>query len=231
MTGQHDDNEPWAGFPGDSADDVLELGDDRPRRRQAPSWWPPRISRFAAVLAAVALVVGLGVGLGVGYTAGPRSAATPGATASGGGPPAEPVVAGGPTLAQTGNLCSVQDGTTLQLGVQVINGSAAPLTLGQVRAVLPMGGLRVTGWTWGPCGELNAGPHNGGDPQGAEPDQYLTAGASGWVNVTVQVLVTCPSPLPVQFTVSYEQYGKFGTVQLPGFQDLGIVRYSGCPAG
>jgi hypothetical protein len=92
-----------------------------------------------------------------------------------------------------------------------------------------MGGLQVTGWTWGPCGELNAGPHNGGGPQGAEPDQYLTAGASGWINVQVKVLVRCPGSLPVQFMVSYDQHGKLGSVQLPGFQDLSIVRYSGCP--
>ena len=79
----------------------------------------------------------------------------------------------------------------------------------------------MTGWTWGPCGELNAGPHNGGDPQGAEPDQYLTPGANGWINVQVKVLVRCPNPLPVQFVVSYAQHGKIGTVQFPGFQDLG----------
>ena len=43
------------------------------------------------------------------------------------------------------------------------------------------------------------------------------------------MLVKCPNPLPVQFVVSYEQRGKIGTVQFPGFQDLGAVPYSGCP--
>jgi hypothetical protein len=227
VTGQQDDG-PWTGFPRESADDVLELGDDRPRRRLGPSWWPPQIPRFVVVLAAVTLVLGLGVGFGVGHATGSRQAGKPAATASASSTSAASVSSGGPALAQTGNLCSVQQGTTLQLGIQVINDSATPVTLSQVRAVVPMWGLRVTGWTWGPCGELNAGPHNGGDPQGSGPDQYLIAGASGWVNVQVKVLVHCPTPLPVQFIVSYEQYGKLGTAQLPGFQDLGVVPYSGC---
>jgi hypothetical protein len=230
VTGQQDDG-PWMGFPRESADDVLELGDDRHRRRLGPSWWPPQIPRFAVVLAAVTLVLGLGVGFGVGQATGSRPSGRPVATASGRSTSAAPVAAGGPTLAQTGNLCSSQLGTTLQLGVQVSNDSTAPLTLGQVRTVLPMGGLQVTGWTWGPCGELNAGPHNGGDPQGSGPDQYLTAGASGWVNVQVKVLVRCPNPLPVQFIISYEQFGKLGTVELPGFQDLGAVPYTSCSSG
>jgi hypothetical protein len=243
VTGQQDDEPPGirlpgaSAFPGESADDdVLELGADRPGRGLRPSWWPswrpPRLPRFAAILVAAALVVGLGVGLGVGYPAGVRhqAAGTPAATAQGSGTPAASVAAGGPTLAQTGNLCSAQQGTTLQLGIQLTNDSATPLALGQVRAVLPLGGLEVTGWTWGSCGELNIGPHADGDPQGPGADQYLLSGASGWVTVTARVLVACPSPLPVQFVVSYEQHGKLSTVQFPGFEDLSAVPYSGCPA-
>jgi hypothetical protein len=229
VTGQQDDG-PWMGFPRESADDVLELGDDRPRRRLGPSWWPPQIPPVAMVLAAVTLVLGLGVGFGVGHATGSRPSGQPAATASGSSTSAASVSAGGPTLAQTGNLCSVQHGTTLQLGIQVINDSASPLTLGLVRAVLPMGGLRVTGWTWGPCSELSAGPHADGDPPGPGADQYLPPNAIGWVTVVVQVLVTCPNPLPVQFVVSYEQHGKLSSAQFPGFQDLGAVPYSHCSA-
>jgi hypothetical protein len=228
VTGQQDDD-PWMGFPRESAEDVLELGDDRPRRRLGPSWWPPPIPRFAVILAAATLVLGLGVGFGVGHASGSRRSGRPAPTASESSTSAASVSSGGLVLAETGNVCSAQQGDTLQLGIQVANDSAAPLTLGQVRAVLPMGGLRMTGWTWGPCGELNAGPHNGGDPQGSGPDQYLTPGANGWINVEVTVVVRCPNPLPVQFVVSYEQHGKIGTVQFPGFQDLGAVPYSGCP--
>ena len=214
---------------------MLELGADRPGPGLRPSWWPswrlPRLPRFAAILVAAALLVGLGAGLGVGYTAGVRhqAAGTRAATARGSGTPAASVAAGGPTLAQTGSLCSAQQGTTLQLGIQVTNDSATPLALGQVRAVLPIGGLQMTGWTWGPCGELNIGPHADGDPQGAGADQYLSPGASGWVTVIAKVLVRCPDPLPVQFVVSYEQHGKLSTAQFSGFQDLGAVPYSGCP--
>jgi hypothetical protein len=181
------------------------------------------------ILAAVTLALGLGVGFGVGHATGSRPAGQPAATASSSSTSAASVSSGGPTLAQTGNVCSAQQGGTLQLGIQVANDSAAPLTLSQVGVILPMGGLRMTGSTWGPCDELNAGPHNGGAPQGSEPDQYLTPGATGWINVTVKVLVRCPTALPVQFTVGYVQHGKLGTVQFPGFQDLGLVSYSGCP--
>jgi hypothetical protein len=228
VTGQQDDD-PWIGFPRESADDVLELGDDRPRRRLGPSWWPPQIPPVVMAAAAATLVLGLGVGFGVGHAAGSRQAGRPRAAVSASNSSAAAAAIGGPTLAQTGNVCSAQQGDSLQLGIQVSNDSGAPLALGQVQAILPMGGLQETGWTWGPCGELNAGPHNGGDPQGAEPDQYLTTGATGWINVTVKVLVHCPEALPVQFRVGYAQHGKLGMAQFPGFQDLGLVSYSGCP--
>jgi hypothetical protein len=237
VTGQHDDEPSWARFPAEpDGDDVLELGTDRPHRDLRPSWWPsrrpPRLPRSAALLAVAALVVGLGVGLGVGYPAGERhhAAAAPSATPSGSSTPAASVAVGGPTLTQTGNLCSAQHGTTLQLGVQVVNDSAAPLTLFQVQTVLPMNGLRVTAVRWGPCSELPIGPLPDGDPQGGAVDQYLTPEASGWFTITVKVLVSCPQPLPVQFVVAYAQHGKLNTVPLAGFNDLGDVSYSGCPA-
>jgi hypothetical protein len=40
--------------------------------------------------------------------------------------------------------------------------------------------------------------------------------------------VACPRPLPVQFSVSYQENGRTGTAQLPGFPDLGQVTYTGC---
>jgi hypothetical protein len=237
VTGQHDDEPSWARFPAEpDGDDVLELGTDRPHRDLRPSWWPsrrpPRLSRSAALLAVAALVVGLGVGLGVGYPAGERhhAAAAPSATPSGSSTSAASVAVGGPTVTQTGNLCSAQHGTTLQLGVQVVNDSAAPLTLFQVRTVLPMNGLRVTAVTLGPCGQLPSGSLAENDPQAAGINQYLPAQATGWFTITVKVLVSCPQPLPVQFVVAYAQHGKLNTAPLAGFNDLGDVSYSGCPA-
>ncbi|HXP57122.1 MAG TPA: hypothetical protein VN847_19290 [Streptosporangiaceae bacterium] len=236
MTGPYDDEPPWGRLPGDRADDdVLQLGSDRPRRDLRPSWWPswrpPRIPRFAAILAVVALVVGVGAGFGAGYTAGRHhaAAAAPAAAASGATPSAA-AMAGGPTLAQSGNVCSAQHGKQLQLGIQVVNDSTTALTLYQIRPVLPMGGLRVTSINWGACGQLPIDPLADGDPQAAAIDQYLPAQAAGWFTITVQVLVSCPSALPVQFQVAYGQHGKISTVPMAGFNDLANVGYPGCPS-
>lgn len=235
MTGPYDDEPPWGRLPGEPDDDVLQLGSDRPPRDLRPSWWPswrpPRLPRFAAILAVAALVVGVGAGFEVGYTAGQHhaTAGTPAATASGSDPAAAAGTAG-PTLAQTGNVCSSQHGTMLQLGIQVANDSTTALTLFQVRPVLPMGGLRVTAIGWGPCGQLPISPLADGDPQAAAIDQYLPAQATGWFTITVKVLVSCPGPLPVQFEVAYGQHGKISTVPMAGFNDLANIGYSGCPA-
>jgi hypothetical protein len=231
VTGQQDD--------GPAEDDVLEQGRDRwsapswrpgwwPSRglSHGLSWWPPRISRPAAVVSVAALILGLGVG----YLAGARtSGRNPGPAASAHGrSSAQPVSAGGPTLEQSGNQCSAQHGTTLQLGVEISNLSGKPLTLGQVRVVLPLGGMRVTAVNWGSCGERPS--HTQDPPQNNATDRYLPPGASGWLTATAEVLVPCPKPYPVQFAVGYVQDGQYRRVLLPGFPDLGSVSYSGCPA-
>jgi hypothetical protein len=64
----------------------------------------------------------------------------------------------------------------------------------------------------------------------ALPAVTLPAGATEWPTITFDVLVRCPSPLPVQFLVSYTISGKPATAQLDEFPDLGQVAYSGCPA-
>jgi hypothetical protein len=204
---------------GAAEDDVLEQGRDR---RPAPSWWPPKISRFAAALSVVALLLGLGVGYLAGVRHGPGGTApAPSASAS-----SLPVSAGGPTLEQSYNRCSAQDGTTLQLGVELTNQSATPLTLSLLRVILPLGGMRVTDVTWGPCGEILGSTED--PPQDDATNRYLMPGASGWLTITVTVLVACPQYAPVQFKVGYLQHGKLSTVQLPGFPDLSGVSYSGC---
>ncbi|HEY0719105.1 MAG TPA: hypothetical protein VGD68_15945 [Streptosporangiaceae bacterium] len=214
----------WPGIPGQAhgpgEDDVLEQGGDR---RPGPSWWPPRVSRAAAALSVLALLLGLGVGYlaGVRHSpGGPATAPVPSASDS-----APPVLIG-PTLEQSYNRCSAQDGTALQLGVELINQSATPLTLSMVRVVLPMAGVQVTSVTWGPCGEVPGSTED--PPQDDATDRYLMPGASGWLTVTVKVLVSCPQYVPVQFRVGYLQHGKLSTVLLPGFPDLSNVSYSGC---
>ncbi len=232
MTGQQDD--------GLATNDVLEQGgQDRwsapswwPSR--GPSWWPPKISRPAAIVSVVALVLGLGVG----YLAGSRhtaGGATGGATspaaasrasASRAGAAAQPESLGGPTLEQTSNECSAQHGTTLQLGIEISNLSGSPLTLGQVKAFTPLAGLRVIAVSWGACGELPSLSLDA--PLKDATDQYLPPGASGWLTVTATVLVRCPGPDPVQFSVGYLQRGRYRQILLPGFPDLSGVSYTGC---
>ncbi len=227
MTGQQDD--------GLAEDDVLEQGRGRrptpswwPSRRlsRGPSWWPPKISRPAAIVSLVALILGLGVGYLAGSRQHPAGGATSPPSPARSSPSAQPLSLGGPTLEQSGNQCSAQHGTTLQLGIEVSNLSPTPLTLSQVRVVLPLGGLRATAVSWGSCGEL---PNIIQDPpQNDAIDRYLPPGGSAWLTATVKVLVACPQPFPVQFAVGYVQHGKASLVKLPGFPDLGGVAYSGC---
>ena len=193
------------------ADDVVELAG---RRLHLPSWRP---SRGAGVLTVAALIAGLVAG----YTAGDRhalgSAALPKPTRT-----ATPVVlpADSPTLAQDTGACSTQTGRELQLGVQITNQSAAPLTLQTVRAVLPMGGLKQVTQQWAPCGALPSGL--------IQADNILQPGASTWLTVTFKVQLRCPGPLPVQFTVGYLSQHHSAAASLPGFPDLSQVSYSGC---
>jgi hypothetical protein len=200
-----------------AGDDVLEMGR---RRRPVPRWRPPTA---ALVLAAAALLAGLAVG----YAAGDRHAGkpvSPSRTAAA-SPPAPIFAAGGFPLSQSGPECSAQIGDELQLGLEVTNLSATAITLRRVRVVLPLGGLRATAQAWGPCGEL---PGAGEVPGHALPPT-LGPGASAWFTVTFQVLVRCPGPLPVQFTLVFDQNGRSaGAMPLPSFPDLSQVPYGTC---
>ena len=191
--------------------------------RHFPSlnWRPPR---GAAILLAAGLVIGLVAGYAAGYRQAPRNA-SPSAASPGSASPAPSLAtgtavpyAGGPALTQATGTCSSQSGRELQLGVQVTNGSAAEIELGLVHAVLPLGGLRAISQQWAPCGALEVG----------QVPAALGPGNSTWFSVTFQVLVKCPGPLPVQFTVDYTSAGQSAAVNLPGFPDLGQVRYTGC---
>lgn len=215
---------PWAD---DSAADLVEQGGRRffPSLNWSPRWRPPR---GAAVLLIVGLVVGLAAGYAAGYRQAPRNASAPTAGPSPTPPPpAQTVIKGTAilplegTLTQATGTCSVQSGRKLQLGVQVSNGSAEPITLGRIHTVFPLGGLREISQQWSPCGTIGA----------VEVPASLAPGDSTWFSVTVQVLVRCPAPLPVEFTVDYTWAGGRAAVNLAGFPDLGHVPYAGCPSG
>jgi hypothetical protein len=246
----------------------------RPRWLPALDWRP---SRGAAVLGVAALIAGLVAGYAVGYgrparggplpgttaakaapSAAPASAAPPGSTTLAGGFGAYAPAAGiagfaGTVIDQTAGACAVQHGRELQLGVEVINLSGTTVTLGQVKPILPMGGLRAVSQQWAPCAAISPSwLIVGGDgtvtiiravgqsevpgmPPGAmrlgdalQGDDVVPPGGTAWFSVTFQVLVSCPSPLPVQFSVSYQANMRPGTAQLQGFPDLGKVAYTGC---
>jgi hypothetical protein len=200
-----------------AGDDVLEVGGGR---RLVPRWlWPPG----GLMVGGAALLAGLAFGYAAGAqrSAGPAAPPSPSRAVA----PAEPFSAGGFPLSQSGPQCSVQAGRELQVGVQIMNLSPAVVRLRRVEVVLPLGGLRVISQVWGPCGEL---PAAGQAPAGILPPA-LGQGASSWFTVTFQVLVRCPQPLPVQFTLDYAQQGQLAAIRLPGFPDLSQVPYSGCP--
>jgi hypothetical protein len=189
--------------PGDA--DVLDVGGRWPR---------DSLRRQRAGLVVAALLFGLVTGYLAGHTqTGVQPRAHPAASA---------IVPSATALADTGYRCAVRDGADLQLGMEVTNQSGLPLTLGRVTAVLPLGGLRPVSTQAGSCGLLAGG--------GYPPAQSVAPGATGWLTVTFAVLVSCPQPLPVQFTVSYVQHGHPVTARFAGFPDLGDIRYGHCGA-
>jgi hypothetical protein len=167
------------------------------------------------------LIATLAVGIGVGFFSG-RHAARSGAPAT------TTVVrsvtpSSGPfdQVISTGARCSAQIGHQLQLGVEVRNELTVPVKLIDARTALPMGGFRLTGTVRGACGML----------PGADDtiDGYeLAVGAAVWLTVRLEVLVACPTPLPVQISLRYVQAGHNETAIVGGFPDLGGVPYSGC---
>jgi hypothetical protein len=218
---------------GSSEPDILEQGSRRrPPRLPSPRWRP---SRGASILAAVTLAIGLAAGYAAGHGQGPGTVAAPGKTAAPAGqtpgdfspgttvtgePPAS--TGFGPALTENPGTCSVQAGRDLELGIPVTNLSAETVLLESVKPVLPVGGLlKVLSWRWAPCGF---------DQDGLVPDTVaIGPGETTWVTAVVQPLVACPGPAPLQFQVSYSIDSQKSTINLPGFPDLGAVRYSGCP--
>jgi hypothetical protein len=187
--------------------DLLELGQAR--------WRRPAL--FGLVAAAM-LLAGLG-----GYRIGTEHAPTGGrSTGPGAASPSSGSAGseGQPPVTGTGNRCSLQLGDRLQLGVEIVNQSSTTVTLGPIDAVLPLGGLRRTAGAVGTCGQLSS---SGGAAGAAFP-----AGASTWLTMTFDVLMPCPTPMPVQFVVGYTQGGQHADSRLSAFPDLGGVPYTGC---
>ena len=224
----------------------------RPRWLPASGWRP---SRGASVLGIAGLIAGLIAGYAVGHgqlagasrppsgTASPSPALS--VSASGfviNGPAAGISGLTGTEIQQTAGACSAQHGHELQLGVEVINLSGTTVTLGLVKPILPLGGLRAVAEQWAPCGAISpSGLVQGGDgtvtfvqgPPGqssgaVQGDDVVPPGGTAWFSITFQVLRSCPGPLPVQFSLAYQGATAPGTASLPGFPDLSRVPYTGC---
>jgi hypothetical protein len=193
--------------PGAASDaDMIEMGGHPPR-------WPWGSARGPAIsIAVTALVAGLPLGF-IGGRAGGRPSRA--ATA-----PTTVLPAGDTAISATGSRCAVQLGHTLQLGIEIMNQSDRTVVLRQLKPVLPLGGLHAIASQWGTCGSL--------PEPGLGQATSLASGATGWLTVTFDVMVSCPQPLPVWFKVSYMQAGRLATAELDSFPDLGQVRYNNC---
>jgi hypothetical protein len=174
-----------------------------------------------------ATLVGLLVGYALGHHRAPNTPNTPSTPVQSTAPatsatPREssaPVI--GPAFFQTGTTCSVQHGHRLQLGIQIENQTSSTAHITKVVTIEPLPGLRQITARVGTCGQ-DRGTQASSDPAA------VPSGAATWVTVTVQVLVRCPGPDPVQFVVHYGQGERTEGEKLAGFVDLGYVPYAGC---
>ena len=205
-------------------EDIVEQGSERGPRFTIPGWRP---SRAAGILAVVALLAGLAAGYAIGSRPGGRArtasmATAPRSAASSASP--GPVLFGlpGPAVTQEPGTCSMQAGKDLELGIPVTNMSAETVLLRSARPAAAVPGLlRVLSWHWAPCGFDADGIISPGSVA-------LGPGETTWLTATVRPLVGCPAAAPLQFRVTYSVNGQKSSVRLPGFADLGAVRYRSC---
>jgi hypothetical protein len=205
-------------------EDIVAQGSERGPRFTTPGWRP---SRAAGILAVVALIAGLAAGYAIGSRQGGRARAAsmttaPRSAASSAGPGPAGIALPGPALTQEPGTCSTQVGNDLELGIPVTNMSPETVLLHSARpAAVTPSLLRVLSWRWAPCGFDADGIIIPGTVA-------LGPGETTWLTATVRPLVSCPAAAPLQFRVTYSVNQQKSSVTLPGFADLGAIRYSGC---
>jgi hypothetical protein len=121
------------------------------------------------------------------------------------------------TVAATGLTCSMQEGSALSVGVQLVNRAERAIDLDQVTVELPTGSrFHLITSFWGPCDTANSSrrPHA----------ITLEADATAWVSATVASRALCAIPDPVVFVIDYDGGQKLRTQ----FSSLGDGRYNGC---
>lgn len=181
----------------------------------------PGATRWRVLWSVAALVVAFAAGVGIGYR-------VPGGAPSS---PTEPAAAGPASVSITGSRCSIQlgPGPALWLGAQLLNEGPGTIVVSDPRVDLPLGGMKLAGGGWTPCGQSN-GPGGLRWVEGEHASIEVAENATLWMSVRVILLEpdVCPAPYPVWFTVtSTDEVGTVRELQL-GFVDLGEVPYVAC---
>jgi hypothetical protein len=188
--------------------------------------------RRPMVVAVSALVLVFALGVAVGYQL--RARKTQPAAQQGGPVGTASIVAGG--------RCGMQVGTTLWLGVEVLNDGPGPVVLQSIAVRLPIGGLgQPANVMWAACGELSPVVVPFGAPVvvpfGAQQVQAGVAAAGQltladrgtlWVSGVFPVTVGCPTPYPMLFALTYTDATGAPNESNLGFNDLQGVTYTGC---
>ncbi len=193
--------------PPAGADDgkVIEMGGAPPSARRSMN----RPLRWRLVIGIAVLVVGGGIGYLIGNRHNPGDAARPPVGRS-----EAPAVT---AVTSTGVTCSMQQGTALSIGVQLVNHSGHPVNLDELIVELPPGSrFDLVAGFWGPCGTSSHSPQ----PRAVA----LETNATTWVSATVASRVVCAIPDPVVFVIDYDRGHKLRAQ----FTALGDGRYTGC---
>jgi hypothetical protein len=167
----------------------------------------------------VALVAGLALGFLIGrnHANGARPVVTASAQPEP-GPVSIPIVATGRTCAVT--LPGPGGHDDLELGAEIRNQGAEPVTLETPGVRLPLGGLTIAEPPMlTACGELPG-----------ITETVLSTGEGNWLSVRLHVPGgACPAALPVLFVVNYlAGADRHGQASVGGFNDLGKVSYPTC---
>jgi hypothetical protein len=189
---------------------------------------PPPVPRYPTrrytTVAITALVLVFALGVATGYQAHARTTQPP-------------VQEGGPVGRASivaGVQCAMQVGTSLWLGVEVINDGPGPVVFQSVMIKLPMGGLgQPANVMWAACGQLSPvvvplGAQQAQPGVAAAGQLKLAERGTQWVSGVFSVTGGCPAPYPVRFALTYtDATGAISESDL-GFNDLGGVTYTGC---
>ena len=193
--------------PPAAADDgkVIEMGGAPPPERRRNN----RPFRWRLVVGIAVLVTGGGIAYVIGDRHSPNDAARPSVARS--------EASAASAVTSSGMTCSMQQGTALSIGVQLVNHAGHAVNLDHMIVELPPGSrFDLVAGFWGPCGTSNRSAQ--------PPAVMLEANATTWVSATVATRAPCAIPDPVVFVIDYDGGHKLRAQ----FTALGDGRYTGC---